>query len=79
MYIINYVIMDNLVQFPTFIIEKQRELARLEHEIRMDRHRLEVDIMKTRSQKSKMSLYILSSFCLGMVISFLMFYLLSTV
>jgi len=69
--------MDNLVQFPTFIIEKQRDLARREHEIQMDRIRLETDIMKVRTRKSRMNLYILCSFSLGLTLSFLMFYILS--
>ena len=64
---------NNLVQFPTFIIEKKRELARMEHDLALSRVELEMDKVTVRRQKLHMGLQVMIAFSVGMILSFLMF------
>jgi hypothetical protein len=59
---------NNVIQFPVWIIEKERELAALEREILMDKTFIEMEKQKIRVAKRNSSSQALMFFVCGILV-----------
>tara|TARA_R100000664_G_C2681052_1_gene89043 strand:+ start:131 stop:343 length:213 start_codon:yes stop_codon:yes gene_type:complete len=60
--------MDNIINFPSHIIEKEKELARLEYNLHCDKMLLQREIEKARTQRVRRVSDLVVSFSLGMIV-----------
>ena len=60
--------MDNLIKFPTWIIEKERKLATLEHEILMERSFIEMEKHRLKAASRNQMSKAMVSFACGVVV-----------
>ena len=64
--------MSNIIQFPSHIIEKKRELAELEHTLVLQEQMLRANLSAVKQQKRSLALQNIISFVLGIVSAFLL-------
>ena len=64
--------MSNIIQFPSHIIEKERELAELEHTLVLQEQMLRANLSAVKQQKRSLALQNIISFVLGIVSAFLL-------
>ena len=64
--------MSNIIQFPSHIIEKKRELAELEHTLALQEQMLRANLSAVKQQKRSLALQNIISFVLGIVSAFLL-------
>jgi len=60
--------MDNVINFPSWIMEKERELKELELHLKVKNHRLEIDREKIKNERIVHRTRILLAFCLGLLV-----------
>jgi|ETNvirnome_2_300_1030623.scaffolds.fasta_scaffold00522_6 uncharacterized protein (DUF3084 family) len=64
--------MSNIIQFPSHIIEKERQLAELEHTLVLQEQMLRANLSAVKQQKRSLALQNIISFVLGIVSAFLL-------
>jgi len=64
--------MSNIIQFPSHIIEKERQLAELEHTLVLQKQMLRANLSASKQQKRSLALQNIISFVLGIVSAFLL-------
>jgi len=64
--------MSNIIQFPSHIIEKERQLAELEHTLVLQEQMLRANLSAAKQQKRSLALQNIISFVLGIVSAFLL-------
>ena len=60
--------MDNIIKFPTWIIEKERELAALEHQLVMDKSYVEMEKYRIKAARRNQLSPVIVSFAMGMIV-----------
>ena len=59
--------MDNIINFPTWVIEKERELSALEFELYTRQQKLQLEEKKIKQERRLMGTRMLLSFCIGLL------------
>ena len=59
--------MADIIQFPTWALEKERELAMLEFDLRVRRQRLEINEKKIKNERMLLFTRMLIAFCVGLL------------
>jgi len=70
--------MDNIINFPSHIAEKEKELARLEYNLNYDRMLLQRELGKIKTHKVRRMSDLLVSFSLGMIIMSMIMFLMQS-
>tara|TARA_Y100000310_G_C20105199_1_gene544625 strand:- start:9 stop:212 length:204 start_codon:yes stop_codon:yes gene_type:complete len=65
--------MDNIINFPTWIIEKERHLSRLESDLALKKMHIEREEYKINAQKQSMFFKNILSFSIGFLFASFMF------
>jgi len=59
--------MSNIIKFPTWIHEKEKELSKLEFDLSVQKQRLEIAEKKIKNERILMGTRMLLSFCIGVL------------
>ena len=60
--------MDNIINFPTWLLEKERDLSKLEHDMIMERMYIEREKSKIKQGKEEFLFKNLMCFSLGLIV-----------
>ena len=62
-----FLIMSNIIEFPSWIVEKERELKSLEARLKVKEKRLEINKRKIADERIVQKTRILLAFCIGLL------------